>query len=154
MSKDDMSEEIKQAPKPEQGDQSAYIEFAKYVAAISITVFTGMYNILDVNHAWSAWSNLFVRIGFVFLLLSLAYATILIYNQLPLRFNNKSDEGADGKFFRRVGRPMEFGNEFSKDMESQTESQKTASQKTAHTMFWCLVVGVMFCLPHVFITLL
>ena len=112
--------------------RDAHIDFAKYNAAISIAVFTGVYNILGefdytldyitIDHIWDYTINyttclsILARIGLFFLLVSLGYSTYLMYYQLPLKSYSQESKNIDTH---------------------------------ACVMFWFLIVGVGFCFPHI-----
>ena len=116
--------------------RNAHIDFAKYNAAISIAVFTGVYNILGefdytldyitIDHIWDYTINyttclsILARIGLFFLLVSLGYSTYLMYYQLPLKSYSQESKNIDTH---------------------------------ACVMFWLLIVGVGLCFPHIIVVI-
>ena len=129
--REEMQKEMQEAREEtqESSHQRAYVDFAKYTAAISIVVFTGVYNILDeidhtidythivtINCALDAKCvSILTKIGLFFLLVPIICATVLTYRQLPLKDRNQLHQNIE-------------------------------SRKYADIMFWCLVVGVVLCL--------
>ena len=134
--------------------RSAYTDFAKYTAAISIVMFTGVYSIIkefshkidpDIpNYAINCVLNdvcvsIFARIGLFFLLVPIICATVLMYHQLP-------------SYRQRLCQWFSF-HQLHPKYRSQLY-KNIDSRRYAYTMFWCLVVGVVLCLPDIIVIII
>ena len=149
----------------------AYIDFAKYIAAISIAVFTGVYNILDeidcpcvsilVQNGLS-----YARVGLLFLFISFSCATVLIFCQLPRKTyirlrhsrlrHSRLMYGRSMYIWFRCSQFLCDGLMHNRFMHSRFMyswlrciGSESCARFMAFLAFWSLVAGVVLCLPHI-----
>ena len=141
----------------EEGHRPAYVDFAKYIAAISIAVFTGVYNILDEIDcpcvSIPVQTGLFyAQVGLLFLFISFSCATILIFCQLPRNTRSRFRHSQ----FRCGGRRVYFQSVYVllKSKWLRCIGSEGCARFMAFLTFWSLVAGVGFCIPHILVVIM